>query len=143
MKDPCFPREGESLHFIITVTVASLSEKKVPKPFFQFTDSAKMSSEMALSVKLPKKLSETKRPVRWDFIYIQCKLPFQDFRMELSPALTSIKTSGLTSPLQQQDREKFSISQEWIKYIIVYLLNTTLCSQKKKAVLCPFQTAMQ
>lgn len=50
--------------------MASLSEKKVPKPFFQFTDSAKMSSEMALSVKLLKKLSETKRPVRWDFIYI-------------------------------------------------------------------------
>ena len=47
MKDLCFPREAESLHFIITVTVASLSEKKVSKPFFQFTDSAKMSSEMA------------------------------------------------------------------------------------------------
>ena len=70
MKDPCFSREVESHYFIITVSVASLSEKKVSKPFFQVTDSAKMSSEMALSAKLPNKLSKTKRPMRCDFIYI-------------------------------------------------------------------------
>ena len=65
--------------------MASLSEKKVSKPFFQFTNSAKMSSEMASSVKLPNKPSRTKHPMKWAFIYIYCKLHFQDFSLELSP----------------------------------------------------------
>lgn len=132
MKDPCFSREAESLHFIITVLVASLSEKRVSKPFFQVTDSAKMSSEMALSAKLPNKLSKTKRPMRCDFIYIQCKLPFQDFRMELSLCIdkhNNIKFYVTTVVARQE--KNLSVPQEQIKCILQYIHSVQPYAAKK------------